>query len=151
MAVIKLGAVKLLRVGGKASITAELFDELRRTGKEEALLAQLASSGIGFAEFTQRVRSAEIIAATAYQCVSHPLFIRERFDRVVIDEAGQLDEPSTLGPLALAPKFILGGDHLQLPPIVQSNSEKLDGVGGLEVSLFERLFLTGDSGRIFPN
>ena len=40
------------------------------------------------------------MGATAYQTVAHPMFIRQEFDRVIVDEAGQLDEPSTLGPLA---------------------------------------------------
>jgi DNA replication ATP-dependent helicase Dna2 len=74
----------------------------------------------------------------------------QKFDRVVVDEAGQLDEPSTLGPLALAPRFVLGGDHLQLPPVVKENrTDNPDpACSGLERSLFERLFHSAPQERI---
>jgi DNA replication ATP-dependent helicase Dna2 len=67
---------------------------------------------------------------------------------VVIDEAGQLDEPSSLGVLALAPRFVLGGDHLQLPPVVQGTTGETDEPYALERSLFERLALGGNSSSI---
>jgi DNA replication ATP-dependent helicase Dna2 len=88
------------------------------------------------------------MGATAYQCSAHPLFLSQRFDRVIVDEAGQLDEPSTLGPLALAGRFVLGGDHLQLPPIVLSKAENADQATGLEQSLFERLFRGSQSRKV---
>jgi ATP-dependent RNA/DNA helicase IGHMBP2 len=43
------------------------------------------------------------------------------FDTLVIDEAGQCIEPLAWCIFPLANKFILAGDHLQLPPTVLSN------------------------------
>jgi len=57
----------------------------------------------------------------------------QSFDLVIIDEASQQVEPSTLIAALKAPKVILAGDHKQLPPTVLSNDETL------KYSLFERL------------
>ncbi|MEM1350295.1 MAG: DEAD/DEAH box helicase family protein, partial [Myxococcota bacterium] len=38
----------------------------------------------------------------------------------IVDEASQINEPMTLAAIVLARRFVLVGDHLQLPPIVQS-------------------------------
>jgi len=60
----------------------------------------------------------------------------EDFDVVIIDEATQATEPSSLIPLIKAKKAILAGDHKQLPPTILSMKAKEEG---LEVSLFERM------------
>lgn len=44
-----------------------------------------------------------------------------RFDTMVIDEAGQCIEPLTWCIFPLAEKYVLAGDHLQLPPTVLSD------------------------------
>jgi predicted DNA helicase len=56
------------------------------------------------------------------------------FDVAIIDEASQATIPSVLIPIAKAKKFILSGDHKQLPPTVIS-SKALE----LEETLFEGL------------
>lgn len=48
------------------------------------------------------------------------LFSKRRFDYCIVDEASQITLPTCLGPLRHADKFILVGDHLQLPPLVRS-------------------------------
>ncbi|MBW3583053.1 MAG: AAA family ATPase [Euryarchaeota archaeon] len=58
------------------------------------------------------------------------------FDVVVQDEASQATEPASLLSLQRAPRLVLTGDHLQLPPVVQSREAE---EAGLAVSLFERL------------
>ncbi len=148
IALIDLGARDMLRIGGRSAATSELQKVLERLGNIPVLLEDLCLTGISFSELRTRVGATSLIAATAYQCASHPLFIRERFDRVVIDEAGQLDEPTCLGPLALAPKFVLGGDHLQLPPVVRRVAGDESALADLEQSLFERLFSSSPSSRI---
>lgn len=65
-----------------------------------------------------------------------PLFHRRKFDYCIIDEASQITLPTILGPLRYADKFILVGDHYQLPPIVRNPQAK---AGGLDVSLFKML------------
>jgi len=102
--------------------------------------------------FPKIVAEKRLVGATAYQCASHPLFLRQRFDRAVVDEAGQMDEPSTLAPLSVCRRFVLGGDHLQLPPVVQTAAERFNvpAGSGLELSLFERLFRSSSAGSVSP-
>lgn len=44
--------------------------------------------------------------------------MRRRFDYCIVDEASQVTLPTCLGPLRFASKFVLVGDHFQLPPLV---------------------------------
>jgi len=61
-------------------------------------------------------------------------FSNHEFDVVVVDEACQATEPSTIIPLVVKPsRFILVGDPKQLPPTVISEER------GLKYTLFERL------------
>lgn len=57
-----------------------------------------------------------------------------KFDVAVIDEASQTTIPSVLIPIAKAHRFILAGDHKQLPPTILS-----DKAYQLEETLFESL------------
>jgi DNA replication ATP-dependent helicase Dna2 len=66
----------------------------------------------------------------------HALLQRHAFDVCLVDEAGQISLPAVLGPLLRARKFVLVGDHCQLPPLVTSRAAE---AGGLGVSLFRRL------------
>lgn len=57
-----------------------------------------------------------------------------KFDVAIIDEASQTTIPSVLIPIAKAHRFILAGDHKQLPPTILSNDAYQ-----LEETLFESL------------
>ncbi len=59
---------------------------------------------------------------------------RTKFDVVIVDEATQATIPSVLIPLAKARRFILAGDHKQLPPTIISKKAHF-----LENTLFEEL------------
>eukprot|EP00943_MAST-04B_sp_MAST-4B-sp1_P002349 g2349.t1 len=59
-----------------------------------------------------------------------------RFDVCIVDEASQITEATCLGPLHLADKFILVGDHNQLNAVVKNKNAKKEG---LATSLFKRL------------
>jgi predicted DNA helicase len=62
-------------------------------------------------------------------------FLRDfEFDSAVIDEATQATIPSILIPICKAKKFILAGDHKQLPPTVLSEKAR-----ALSETLFEKL------------
>ncbi|MEP7144816.1 MAG: AAA domain-containing protein, partial [Ferruginibacter sp.] len=56
------------------------------------------------------------------------------FQTLVIDEAGQCIEPLAWCIFPLASKYVLGGDHLQLPPTVLSHEAALMG---LDTSILE--------------
>ena len=64
---------------------------------------------------------------------------RTKFDVAIIDEASQATIPSVLIPIAKAHRFILAGDHKQLPPTIIS-----DKAHKLEKTLFEELI------KIYP-
>jgi DNA replication ATP-dependent helicase Dna2 len=72
-----------------------------------------------------------VVAATTATCGSR-VMRSQSFDVVVVDEASQLTEPDTLAAINRGERFVLVGDHKQLPPVVQAG-------GDLETSLFERL------------
>lgn len=151
ISLIELGVRDFLRIGSRAHASDEFLEALRQLGDPPALLRDLASLDLDVKSFRKRAGSFQLVGTTAYQCAAHPFFLRQRFDRVVVDEAGQMDEPSTLAPLTLAPRFVLGGDHLQLPPVVRSRSDRNehgDESRGLERSLFERLFSLAIPGTI---
>lgn len=63
--------------------------------------------------------------------------LKEDFDYVIVDEASQISLPIAIGPLRFGSKFILVGDHYQLPPLVKNPIAKKNG---LEDSLFKILY-----------
>ena len=58
------------------------------------------------------------------------------FDYVIIDEAAQIIEPLSYLPMTKGMKFVLAGDHLQLPPTIISKEALQKGLG---CSFFEKL------------
>jgi DNA replication ATP-dependent helicase Dna2 len=78
-----------------------------------------------------QLQAAPVVAATTASCGSRAMRT-QTFDVAVVDEAGQLTEPGTLAALTLADRFVLVGDHHQLPPVVRAEND-------LQESLFERL------------
>lgn len=72
----------------------------------------------------------------------------KKFNRIIVDEASQLSDPSLAGVLTQVPHFLLIGDHNQLPGVVLQPSEQsiirdgdlLDiGFYDLRESVFERM------------
>ena len=77
------------------------------------------------------------------------LFKVKNFDTIIVDEASQILEPQIIGIIQNCDKFIMIGDHKQLPAIVlqnadssKSKSDSLKSIGLLnrKNSLFERLY-----------
>lgn len=66
------------------------------------------------------VKSARIVGATALSIPRSAILIGEHFDVVIVDEAGQINQPAVIGALTAADSFVLVGDHMQLPPLVSS-------------------------------
>lgn len=69
------------------------------------------------AQLEQRLFAPQVIATTALG-IDHPIFARRKFDYCIVDEASQITLPTCLGPLRYAERFVLVGDHKQLPPLV---------------------------------
>ena len=81
------------------------------------------------------LEDAEVICATN-STVGAEILKNKRFDFAVIDEATQATEPSALIPVLRAKRFIMAGDHKQLPPTILNEEAAR---GSLARSLFERL------------
>ncbi|CAI6246025.1 unnamed protein product [Periconia digitata] len=76
------------------------------------------------------------VVATTCLTINHPIFNQRVFDYCIVDEASQITLPVCLGPIRMAEKFVLVGDHYQLPPLVQNKQAQ---EGGLDISLFRLL------------
>jgi DNA replication ATP-dependent helicase Dna2 len=87
------------------------------------------------AELSALVEREPIVAVTCLG-VRHSLLARRRFDVCIVDEASQLTQPAIIGALLCADRFVLVGDHQQLPPIVRNAEARK---AGLDVSLFRHL------------
>ncbi|ELZ33720.1 ATP-dependent helicase [Halorubrum tebenquichense] len=108
----------VLRVGTETGVRDDMRDvRLVQRGDPNAKAAEL--------------RDAPVVAATTAACGSRVL--REcEFDVALVDEASQLTEPGTHAAINRADRFVLVGDHEQLPPVVRAEND-------LSTSLFERL------------
>ena len=142
-------AVDFIRVGSELSC-----DEAYR----EHLIENELSSCNRRSEVYERIRNCRIIVGTVAAISGKPeLFRLMHFDVAIIDEATQILEPQLLGILCARgedgndaiDKFVLIGDHKQLPAVVQQNTEQSAiydesllsiGLTNLKDSLFERLY-----------
>ena len=123
---LKQMGVPLLRLGAPHRVHASL---------REDTLDAISARASGTAALHDELSRRPVVATTALALNHAPLW-RRTFDVCIVDEAGQITEPVCLGPLRLARRFVLVGDHYQLPPLVrEARAEQL----GLGVSLFKRL------------
>ena len=99
------------------------FEEFVRVGTEHGVRADMQGFRLetrGDPEARAReLEDAPVVAATTASCGSR-VMREESFDVALVDEAGQLTEPATLAATTLANRFVLVGDHQQLPPVVQA-------------------------------
>ena len=143
-AVAEIGSAaraSMLRIGNPVSTSPAFTDRLLSThlakvNRRQELLDLLAAHRI----FVSTVASFDN---------KLDLLKLKTFDRVMIDEASQILEPQLVGMLPRFPKFLLIGDHKQLPAVVQQPEEEsvcedeaLQALGlyNLRNSLFERLY-----------
>ena len=88
-----------------------------------------------FGSYQSIYESKSIVAATVYTNLQQ--FPRDKvFDICIVDEAGQIPEPSILPAFLLSKKVFLVGDSKQLPPIVQN---PIAAKFGFDISLMARL------------
>jgi len=130
------GFEDFLRVGTESGVRDDILPyRLEQAGDPDERVAEL--------------RDAQVVAATTASCGSR-VMREQAFDVAVVDEAGQLTEPGTLAATTLSERFVLVGDHQQLPPVVRSADDETGGGDGdtdqpgarLSRSLFERLIET---------
>lgn len=87
-------------------------------------------------EFQKTIDQCPIVATTCLGISDIVFGMGKKFDYCIIDEASQVTLPIVLGPIAMADKFVLVGDHFQLPPLVLHPEAKAEG---LDLSLFQIL------------
>lgn len=88
-------------------------------------------------EFLKKINEVSVVATTCLGINDYMFTVREKdFDYVILDEASQISMPVALGPIRYGKKFIMVGDHYQLPPLVKNDAARS---GGLEESLFKML------------
>ncbi len=80
------------------------------------------------------LRNAEVVCSTNSSAGSEVL-AHFTFDVVFIDEATQATEPSCLIPMVKGSRWVMAGDHKQLPPTILSE----EAAKHLQRTLFERL------------
>ncbi|XP_029140102.1 DNA replication ATP-dependent helicase/nuclease DNA2 [Protobothrops mucrosquamatus] len=125
LAKFKVGFLRL----GRAQ---KVHPDIKRFTEEEICRSKCIKT---VAQLEELYQSQPVIATTCMG-INHPIFTRKRFDFCIVDEASQISQPICLGPLFYSLRFVLVGDHQQLPPLVQ-NPEAREL--GMSESLFKRL------------
>ncbi|KAG6515823.1 hypothetical protein ZIOFF_026257 [Zingiber officinale] len=123
---MKVLSGKLLKAKDR-NTKRDIKKELRTLAKEERKRQQLAVSDV--------IKNADVVLTTLTGSFSRKLE-SITFDLVIIDEAAQALEVACWIPLLKGPRCVLAGDHLQLPPTIQSVEAEKKGLGK---TLFERL------------
>ncbi|XP_010532178.1 PREDICTED: DNA replication ATP-dependent helicase/nuclease DNA2-like [Tarenaya hassleriana] len=121
---LKAQGIDFLRIGRHDAIHKEVRDS-RFSGMEMCSVDDVRT----------KLDQVQVVATTCLG-INSPLLVNKQFDVCIVDEAGQIALPVSLGPLMFASKFVLVGDHYQLPPLVQSAEARENGMG---ISLFRRL------------
>ncbi|MCK8058675.1 MULTISPECIES: IGHMBP2 family helicase [unclassified Fusibacter] len=102
-------ALKEMKPWVKSQLTIDdLYDKLKEVRDE--IRSQLISS--------------HNIIATTNSTAGSELLLYDHFDWVIIDEAAQASIPSSLIPILKGERFVLLGDHFQLPPVVLNREAK---------------------------
>jgi serine/threonine-protein kinase len=92
------------------------------------------------------LRRAQVVAGTCVGFMRNHTAADLPYDWVIVDEAGRASAPELLVPLVRGQRFVLVGDHRQLPPVLDDEVAALvaERVGGgddlLRTSLFQELF-----------
>ena len=140
-----------IRIGNEFSCDPKYSDHLLKEVLDENATLNSIKSTLADAQI--------VVATTSTMNSNAALFNIKHFDLAIIDEASQILEPNIIGLLTVRhaerraiDRFILIGDHKQLPAVVQQqdtletekNNNSLKDIHLLSCanSLFERLILT---------
>ncbi len=89
------------------------------------LLSQWIGEASGESDqlYPELLRYANVLALTCTGAGSRPELADLDFDLAIVDEAGQIGVADALIPLARSRQAVLVGDHMQLPPFLDSDVE----------------------------
>eukprot|EP00985_Skeletonema_marinoi_P002554 scaffold1057_cov203-Skeletonema_marinoi.AAC.2 len=124
----------IVRIGRESSCHSNVHTLL---AQNIACEAERQESNISSSTFTKPnadvlfnvVSSARVVGVSALTAPRSPLLAGQKFDVVIVDEAGQISQPAILGAIMAADSFVLVGDHMQLPPLVVSEVADQAGYG----------------------
>lgn len=133
--------LEYLRIGSRYGVhekfKSRLLDEKARLVKDRN-------------EMNQLLNRTRIFTGTIASILGKKeLFSLKTFDTLIVDEASQILEPQLIGLLTRFKRFILIGDHMQLPAVtaqtdeesrIESHGLKQYGFNKLSTSFFERMF-----------
>lgn len=105
------------------------------------LLSNAFSEKPKLSDIRQRLESVPIVVSTTLTLMTRPFLLSlKHFSLCIVDEASQILEPYIVGLLSSdsIDRFILIGDHKQLPAVVAQPDDDLR-LHGCRLSLFERL------------
>ena len=125
-------SIDYLRLGSETSCDPRFADHLldRAIGEHPRL-----------DKIRQMMMDTKVVVSTTSTMLSRPyLFQLKHFSLCIVDEASQILEPNIIGLLASPQidRFILIGDHKQLPAVVQQPDDD-PRLSACRLSLFERL------------
>ncbi|XP_073935107.1 DNA replication ATP-dependent helicase/nuclease DNA2 isoform X1 [Castor canadensis] len=120
--------IEFLRLGQ----TQKVHPDIQKFTEEEIC----RSKSINSLALLEELYNSQLIVATTCMGINHPIFSRKTFDFCIVDEASQISQPVCLGPLFFSRRFVLVGDHQQLPPLVLNREAR---ALGMSESLFKRL------------
>ncbi|MEG1199795.1 MAG: AAA domain-containing protein, partial [Algoriella sp.] len=150
---------KFIRIGNELSTSNEFHQNLLNKIIEQKDI-ELSEKGERFSRKTIQdiIKNQRIFVSTVASISSKNDILKlKKFDTIIIDEASQILEPQIVGILPKAERFIMIGDHKQLPAIVlqnpelaKTNNELLENIGLLnrKNSIFERLYEFCDRNKL---
>jgi len=142
---------KFIRIGNELSTSSEFHSNLLNKIIEQKDL-DLTAKNEKFSRKTiqEIIKKQRIFVSTVASISSKTDILKlKKFDTIIIDEASQILEPQIVGILPKAERFIMIGDHKQLPAIVlqhpeltKTNHPLLEDIGLMnrKNSIFERLY-----------
>ena len=129
------------RIGSRYATSTEFYDQL---------LTHKIKDIDNRKDLKALINKHRIVVGTIASLTNKPeLFQLKHFDTAIIDEASQILEPAYIGLLSNFDKFVLVGDHKQLPAVVVQDNSNLNvedqslldiGLQNLGNSLFDRMY-----------
>lgn len=123
--IVRVGRKNSVHPGMHRYLASELACEMdQRDGLQMRAMPSAentkADAKPSIANLHKTISSAKVVGVSALTIPKSPLLIGQKFDLVIVDEAGQISQPAIIGALLAADSFVLVGDHEQLPPLVRS-------------------------------
>ncbi len=148
---LQLNQIPYIRFGSKYTSDQWFFNQIAHdtythdVNKQSEIVQNVSS-------WHKRLQQSRVIVSTIASFKSHLTEFARLFDlansELIIDEASQVTEADIAGILPLFRKFVLIGDHKQLPPVIVQPPHSLTvknltlnkiGLTSHNISLFERL------------